>query len=53
MSAFECMLELKALPYMPTLGSINAYHLRAKDIMNTNFFFLTKEAKFADIPPIL
>lgn len=53
MSVFEVLLELKNLPYMATLGSIGAYRFRAYDIMNRNFFFLTKDAKLADIPPIL
>lgn len=53
MSIFDVILEFKNFPYLPTLGSIQAYYQQAKDIMNKNFFYITKDAKFSDIPPIL
>jgi hypothetical protein len=53
MSIFDIILEFKNFPYLPTLGSVNAYYQKAMDIMNRNFFYITKDARFCDIPVIL
>jgi hypothetical protein len=49
MTLFDVILEFKNFPYMPTLGSLEAYSLKVSDIMNTNFLYLTKRSKLADI----
>ncbi len=49
MTLFDVILEFKNFPYMPTLGSLEAYSLKASEIMNTSFIFLTKKNKLADI----
>lgn len=38
---------------MPTLGSVDSYHKTAKEIMNKNFMYITKDAKLSDISMIL
>lgn len=53
MSIFDVVLEFKNLPYLPTLGSIEAYYLTAANIMNKNFFYLTRDATLADLPVII
>jgi hypothetical protein len=34
MTLFDVILEFKNFPYMPTLGSVQAYSLAVGDIMN-------------------
>jgi hypothetical protein len=53
MPIFEVILEMKNLPFLPTLTSVATYNKSAGDMMNSNFLYLTKNAKFADITPIL
>jgi hypothetical protein len=53
MSAFDVILEFKNLPYLATLGSVSIYKMKAKDLMNRNFFYLTKESRIAEIPVII
>lgn len=53
MSIFDVILEVKNLPFLPTLTSIQTYNKTAGDIMSTNFLYLTHDAKLADIPAIL
>jgi len=53
MSIFDVVLEFKSLPYLATLGSIEAYYLKAGNIMNRNFFFLTKNACLSELPVII
>jgi hypothetical protein len=53
MSIFDVVLEFKALAYLPTLGSIEAYFQKASNIMNKNFFYLTKDSVLQDLPIII
>ena len=53
MSVFDVILEVKNLPFLPTLTSVTTYNQTAKDLMNTNFFYLTADAKLADITVII
>lgn len=53
MGIFDVVLEFKNLPYIPTLGSVEAYYLKAVDIMQKNFLFLTKDATLQDLPIII
>jgi Voltage gated chloride channel len=53
-SAFDTLIEIKNLPFLPTLTGYSTYHLTAKDLMNQNFLFLSKAgAKLADIAVII
>ncbi len=53
MGIFDVIIEFKNFPYMPSLGSLQAYSLKASDIMNRNFMYLTKKSTLSDIPAIL
>ena len=53
MSLFDVVLEFKNLPYLPSLGSVEAYMQTAVSIMNRNFFYLTKDAVLGDLPIII
>lgn len=53
MGLFDVIIEFKNFPYMPTLGSMQAYSLKASDIMNRNFMYLSKRSTLSDIPVIL
>jgi hypothetical protein len=53
MSIFDVILEIKNLPFLPTLSNVSTYNVTAKDLMNSNFFYLTAEAKLADITVII
>lgn len=41
MPIFEVILEMKNLPFLPTLTNIATYNKSAGDLMNTNFLYLT------------
>lgn len=41
---FEVMTDMRNLPYLPSLKSVEHYKLEAKDIMNRNFLYLTLES---------
>ena len=49
MSIFDVLLDMKDLPYLPALRSVEHYHLTAKDIMSKNFLFLTEDSDISDI----
>jgi hypothetical protein len=53
MPIFEVILEMKNLPFLPTLTSIATYNMTAGDLMNTNYLYLIEKARLADIPLIL
>lgn len=53
MGLFDVIIEFKNFPYMPSLGSLQAYSLTASDIMNKNFMYLSKQSTLSDIPAIL
>lgn len=46
---FDVLLEMKGLPYLPSLKSVDSYNMEAKHIMNQNFMYLTIDSTFADI----
>jgi H+/Cl- antiporter ClcA len=41
MGIFDVIIEFKNFPFMPTLGSLQSYSLKASDIMNKNFMHLS------------
>ena len=41
MPIFDIILEMKNIPFLPTLTSIETYKKTAGCIMNTNFIYLT------------
>ena len=53
LSAYDALIEIKNLPFLPSLTGYSTYHLTAKDLMNENFLYLTKQAKLADIAIII
>ena len=53
MSIFDVMLDFKNLPYLATLGTKEAYLMKAHNIMNRNYLYLTKEATLSDLPVII
>lgn len=53
MSVFDVILEMKNLPFLPSLSSIDTYNKCAGDLMNKNFIFLKRKATLNDIPSIL
>ena len=44
---------MKNLPFLPTLTNVSTQNQTAKDLMNKNFFYLTADAKLADIVVII
>ena len=52
-SIYDALLEIKNLPFLPTLSGMSTYSLTAKDLMNENFLFLTRDAKLADVAIII
>ena len=53
MSIFDVLLEFKNFPFMPTLGSETSYQMMAKDIMNKNFFYISEDSRYSDIPILM
>lgn len=54
LSAFDALIEIKNLPFLPTTTGFSTYHLTAKDLMSRNFLHLTLEnSKMADIAVII
>jgi chloride channel 2 len=54
LSAFDALIEIKNLPFLPTMTGYSTYHLTAKDLMSRNFLYLTKQnSKMADIAVII
>jgi H+/Cl- antiporter ClcA len=54
LSAFDALIEIKNLPFLPTLTGYSTYHLSAKDLMNRNFLYLTKNgSRLGDIATII
>jgi H+/Cl- antiporter ClcA len=41
MSVYDVMLEMKNLPFLPSLTSVSTYNHTARDLMNKNFLYLT------------
>jgi hypothetical protein len=42
------MTEMRNLPYLPALRSVEIYNQEAKDIMTKNFLYLTLESTLMD-----
>ena len=53
MGIFDVLLDMKGLPYLPALRSVDQYNMKASDIMNKNFFYFTLDSKFSDIVVLL
>jgi chloride channel 2 len=53
MSIFDVLLDMKDLPYLPALKSVDLYNQKATDIMNKNFLYLTQDSKLKDIVVLL
>ena len=53
MSVYDVMIEIKNLPFLPTLTSIKTYNKTASNLMTTNFLYLTKNSTLAHITSIL
>lgn len=53
LSVYDALLEIKNLPFLPTMSGVTTYSLTAKDLMNENFLYLTSESKISDIAIIV
>ena len=53
MSIFDVLLDMKDLPYLPALRSVEHYRMKASHIMNKNFLYLTKNSQLSDIIVLL
>lgn len=53
LSVYDALLEIKNLPFLPTVTGVNTYSLTAKDLMNENFLYITQDAKIADLAIIV
>mmetsp|Transcript_1960 Transcript_1960/g.1422 ORF Transcript_1960/g.1422 Transcript_1960/m.1422 type:complete len:123 (+) Transcript_1960:1449-1817(+) len=53
MSLFDVILEFKNLPYLASLGSVEAYFMKAESLMNKNFFYLTISSALSELPVII
>lgn len=52
-SIFDILLEMKDLPHLPSLRSLEHYRMKASDIMTKNFLYLTKDSQLSDIIVLL
>mmetsp|Transcript_43509 Transcript_43509/g.31759 ORF Transcript_43509/g.31759 Transcript_43509/m.31759 type:complete len:176 (-) Transcript_43509:631-1158(-) len=52
-SIYDVILQMRNLPFLPTMTTDITYNKNAGDIMNTKFLYLPLSAKLADIPSIL
>jgi len=52
-SIYDVILQMRNLPFLPTLTSQETYNKTAGDIMNTKFLYLPLSARLSDIPVIL
>lgn len=53
LSINDIIIEIKNLPFLPSAAGTNTFHMTAKDLMNTNFAYLTKESKLIDIAALI
>lgn len=53
LSAFDALIDIKNLPFLPSLTGYSTFHLTAKDLMNENFIYLTKTARLSDLAIII
>ena len=52
-SAFDALIEIKNLPFLPSFTGYSTFHLTAKDLMNENFLYLSEKSKLSDIAVII
>ena len=52
-SIYDALIEIKNLPFLPSMMSSSTSHLTAKELMNENFLYLSKECKLSDIAFII
>ena len=45
---FDVMTDMRNLPYLPVLKSVEQYKMEAKDIMNRNFLFLVENSTLGE-----
>jgi len=53
LSIYDALLEIKNLPFLPTMSGVTTYSLTAKDLMNENFLYLTSDSSISDIAIIV
>jgi len=53
LSVYDALLEIKNLPFLPTMTGVSTYSLTAKELMNENFLYLTQDSNIADIAIIV
>lgn len=53
LSAFDALIDIKNLPFLPSLTGYSTYHLTAKDLMNENFFYLAQNSRLSDLAIIM
>jgi hypothetical protein len=53
MSIFDVLLDMKDIPYLPALRSVEQYKLTASNIMNKNYLYLTMNSQLSDIIVLL
>lgn len=53
LSVYDALLEIKNLPFLPTMSGVTTYSLTAKDLMNENFLYLTSDSNISDIAIIV
>lgn len=53
LSAFDALIDIKNLPFLPSLTGYSTYHLTAKDLMNENFLYLTNASRLSDLAVII
>lgn len=52
-SFFDVILQMKNLPFLPSLASAEFYNKSAGDLMNKKFLFITTQSKMSEIPVIM
>jgi len=45
---FDVMTEMRNLPYLPVLKSVETYKMEAKHIMNKNFLYLIENSTLGE-----
>ena len=53
MSIYDVMMDMKGLPYLPALRSSELYVLHARDLMTTDYNFLTFDSNLRDVGKVI
>jgi len=53
MSIYDVMMDMKGLPYLPALRSSGLYVLHARDLMTTEYNFLTFDSNMRDVGKVI